>query len=272
MRLALCALCALTSMASSLPELDQAFNRLYNYDFAGSADRADHYVGTQPNDPMGHTARAAAYLFSELHRLNLLGKEFMTSDDRIKSKTAVIAKETARREFQQSAAAARKLAEANLSRNPADARALLAMTIVAGLERDNAALIEKRLRASLDFAKESQQYARRLIAADPQAYDAYFTFGFSEYLVGSLPFFARWFMKLEGVEGDKAKGLNELETAADKGHFLKPFARMMLAMFYMREKRPQDSRRHLEALAAEYPGNPAVRAELNRLDAATGGS
>ncbi len=253
--------------ASSLPELDQTFGLLYNYDFDGCIAKADSYMRAYPDDPMGHSARAAAYLFSEMHRLKLLGKEFMTADDKIKSKERQIPKEAARREFHTSADKAREIALAKLAQNPADAHSLLAMTIVAGLERDNAALVEKRLRASLDFAKESQQYAKRLIAADPEAYDAYFTFGFSEYLIGSLPFFARWFMKMDGVQGDKAKGLQELETAADKGRFLKPFARMMLAMFYTREKRPQDTRRHLEALAVSHPGNPAVKAELAKMSA-----
>lgn len=247
------------------PALDEAFYRLYNFDFAGSQKVARSYTERSPEDPMGHAARAASYLFSELHRLNLLGREFMTSDDRIRSKEKIIAKEVAQAEFQKAAAEARRLAEAVLRKNPGDVNALLAMTLIAGMERDYAALVEKRLRASLDYAKESQQYARRLIAADPTQYDAYFTFGFSEYLIGSLPFFARWFMKLDGVVGDKQKGLQELETAAERGRYLKPFARMMLAMFYLREKRPEDSRRHLEELARDFPGNPAVRSELAKI-------
>jgi tetratricopeptide (TPR) repeat protein len=245
--------------------LDEAFFRLYNCDFAGSQKLARSYTEAAPGDPVGHAARAASFLFSELHRLNLLGKEFMTSDDRIKSKDKILAKEVAQVEFQKSAGEARRLALAALQANPSDVNALLAMTLTAGMERDFAALVEKRLRASLDFAKESQQYARRLIEADPTQYDAYFTFGFSEYLVGSLPFFARWFMKLDGVIGDKAKGLQELETAAERGRFLKPFARMMLAMFYLREKRPEDSRRHLQELARTFPDNPAVRSELSKI-------
>jgi hypothetical protein len=262
--------CASLSMGmQASPALDEAFSRLYNFDFAGSQQVARAYTETSPEDPVGHAARAAAYLFSELHRLNLLGKEFMTSDDRIKSKEKIVAKEVAQAEFQKAAAEVRRLAERALAKNPADANALLAMTLIAGMERDYAALVEKRLRASLDYAKESQQYARRLIAADPTQYDAYFTFGFSEYLVGSLPFFARWFMKLDGVVGDKQKGLEELETAAERGRYLKPFARMMLAMFYLREKRPDDSRRHLRELAKDFPGNPAVKSELSKISADT---
>ncbi len=251
--------------ASASPTLDDAFFRLYNFDFAGSRRVAQGYTEQRPGDPVGHAARAAGFLFSELHRMNLLGKEFMTSDDRIKSKGTEASKELVRAEFQKSAGATRELALALLERDPTDANALLAMTMISGMERDYAALIDKRLRASLDYAKESQQFARRLIVADPTQYDAYFTFGFSEYLVGSLPFFARWFMKLDGVEGDKEKGLRELETAAARGRYLRPFARMLLAMFYLREKRPEDSRRHLQELAKTYPGNPAVQGELAKM-------
>jgi hypothetical protein len=260
-----CAVTALCMHAS--PALDEAFFRLYNFDFTGSQRAARTYTEASPQDPVGHAATAASYLFSELHRLNLLGKEFMTSDDRIKSKEKILAKEIAQIQFQKAAAETRRLAAITLDKNPSEPNALLAMTLIAGMERDFAALVEKRLRASLDYAKESQQYALRLIDADPSQYDAYFTFGFSEYLVGSLPFFARWFMKLDGVVGDKQKGLRELETAAERGRYLKPFARMMLAMFYLREKRPEDSRRHLQELARTFPGNPAVRSELTKIAA-----
>lgn len=258
--------CLLAAMClEATPTLDEAFARLYNFDFAGSQRLARSYTEAKPDDPVGHAARAASYLFSELHRMNLLGKEFMTSDDRIKSKDKILAKEAAQVEFQKAASEARRLSLATLERDPSDPNALLAMTLITGMERDFSALVEKRLRVSLDYAKESTQYARRLIEADPTQYDAYFTFGFSEYLVGSLPFFARWFMKLDGVVGDKEKGLKELETAAERGRYLKPFARMMLAMFYLREKRPEDSKRHLQELARTFPGNPAVRSELSKI-------
>jgi len=256
----LCALILLARPAFPAPSIDDAFHRLYNFDFAASRSIADQYAAANPGDPMGPATRAAAWLFSELHRLNLLGKEFMTSDDRIKGGERALPKEQARREFLRSVAEAKALAGGK-----DDVRSLLAMTIVYGLERDYDALVEKRLRASLESARESQRYARRLIARDPSQKDAYFTFGFSEYLVGSLPFFARWFMKMDGVEGDKARGLEQLEIAANEGRYLKPFAQMMLAMFYVREKRPVDSKRHLRELAREYPGNPAVKAELTRI-------
>jgi hypothetical protein len=140
------------------------------------------------------------------------------------------------------------------------------MTIATGLERDYLALVEKKLRSSLEAARESQRFANRLLAADPMAFDAYFTTGFNEYLVGSLPFFARWFMKMDGVEGNRQKGLQQLEAAAEKGQYLASFARMMLVLFYQREKRPTDSRRHLRVLAAAHPRNQAVRQELEKME------
>ncbi|MCX6591991.1 MAG: hypothetical protein NTZ56_10735 [Acidobacteria bacterium] len=245
--------------------IDDAYRRLYNFDFTGSRELATRYSEANPQDPMGPATRGAACLFSELHRLKLLGKEFMTNDDSVKNKPRGMPKEQARQEFLHSVAEARQLAAGR-----SDVRSLLTMTIVTGLERDYAALVEKRFRASIELARESQGYAQRLIAADPSAKDAYFTFGFNEYLVGSVPFFLRPFVKIDQVAGNKQVGLDKLEIAARDGKYLKPFAQMMLAMFYTREKRPTDSRRHLSALAREYPENLAVKEELERLSAVGG--
>ena len=115
-------------LPAATPAVDDVFYRLYNYEFEASVSAADAYIAAQPNDPMGHTARASAFLFSELHRLNLLGKEFMTSDDRIKTKEKLIPKDTAQREFARSISETRRLAG-----NRTDADSLLALTIAAGL-------------------------------------------------------------------------------------------------------------------------------------------
>ncbi|MCX6597832.1 MAG: hypothetical protein NTV70_15845 [Acidobacteria bacterium] len=253
------------SPALSALSIDDAYRRLYNFDFSGSRELASQYSEANPQDPLGPATRGAACLFSELHRLKLLGKEFMSSDDSVKNKPRGMPKEQARQEFLRAVADARQLAAGRT-----DVRSLLTMTIVAGLERDYAALVEKRFRASIELARESQSYAQRLIAADPTAKDAYFTFGFNEYLVGSVPFFLRPFVKIDQVAGNKQIGLEKLEIAARDGKYLKPFAQMMLAMFYTREKRPVDSRRHLAALAREYPENLAVKEELERLSAVGG--
>jgi hypothetical protein len=82
--------------------------------------------------------------------------------------------------------------------------------------------------------------------------------------VGSLPFFFRWFVHMDNVEGTKKKGIDELELVAKEGKYYGPFARMLLAVIAMREKRPRDAEALLASLASEYPQNSLIRKELAR--------
>jgi hypothetical protein len=52
---------------------------------------------------------------------------------------------------------------------------------------------------------------------------------------------------------------------AAHGRYLGPFAKILLAVINVREKRPQESIRLLEELTAAYPRNPLLRNELEKL-------
>jgi TPR repeat protein len=106
----------------------------------------------------------------------------------------------------------------------------------------------------------------RLLAIDPQAHDACLNTGFSEYLLGSFPAVLRWAVKIEGVEGDKQKGLRLLERAASQGRYMKPFAQLLLAQFYKKEGRLRDSARVLRALLQDHPENEVIRREAEKLE------
>jgi hypothetical protein len=142
---------------------------------------------------------------------------------------------------------------------------LLALLIATGAERDFSALVEKRYKDSYYAAKASQEYALRLQAIDPKIGDAWFTRGFSEYLVGSVPFVIRWLMKIDQVSGDKKKGIELMTKCAQEGRYLKPFAQMMVASIYQKDKKFKECRQLLEAFAADHPENEVVRMELAKL-------
>ncbi|GAB4356338.1 MAG: hypothetical protein OHK0021_00660 [Bryobacter sp.] len=242
-----------------------AFRQLYNFDFAASRETAQSYVRTKGEDPMGYASLAAAYLFSEMNRLEVFNKD-MLREEKVSGEQAKKIGEESRRGFVDAVAKTKQAAEAALAKNPKDANALRALVIATGAERDFAALVEKRLKDSYYAAKASQEYALRLQAVDPADSDAWFTRGFSEYLVGSVPFVLRWLMKIEQVKGDKDKGVAYMEICANRGNYLKPFAQMMLATIYQKEKRWKEQRAMLEAFAADHPENTTVKRELAKLD------
>ncbi|HLY16679.1 MAG TPA: hypothetical protein VKR61_05620, partial [Bryobacteraceae bacterium] len=133
------------------------------------------------------------------------------------------------------------------------------------------AFVEKRQIASLSPAKRSNSYAQRLIKLNPPCVDAYITAGISEYMVGSLPFFIRWFVHFDNVQGSKDQGVKNLQLVIRDGHYFKPFAKILLAIIDLREKRPRETEQLLEELARNYPSNPLFRKELARMNGGSSG-
>lgn len=247
--------------------IEHAFARLYSFDFPGTHAILDRHLAEDSSDPLAYSVRAAAYLFSELDRLGVLEAEFLTSDRRITDKKKDRPNPQVKADLLKAIGATRQRAEARLAQNADDRRALLSLCIAMGVQTDYAALIEKRQFGSLSYAKQSQTYAARLLKLDPAYYDAYLTAGVSEYLLGSMPFFLRWFIKFDNVQGSKPQAIENLELVARSGQYLRPFAKILLAIIYLREKRPRDSQRMLREFEREYPENPLVRKELVRLGA-----
>jgi len=248
-----------------IPEIAEAFRLLYNFDFKGTHAALDDYSAQHPKDALPHAVRASAYLFYELDRLGVLEGQFFASDKRIASKRKLGASPGVRAAFDQAIAATQERARVTLAERPGDIDALFAISTAWGLASDYQALIEKRQLASVAPAKKANQYAQRLLELHPPCYDAYVSAGISEYLLGSAPFFVRWFIRFDNVAGDKRQGIQDLELAAREGVYLGPFARILLAIIYLREKKPERSRALLEGLAREFPANPLYARELNKV-------
>jgi hypothetical protein len=256
--------------AADVPTLDDAVQKLYNFDFGATHQILDKLIAARPQWPLPYGFRAATYLFYELDRLGTLEGEFLSGDDWAYDKKKLKPDPAIRQQMEQAMRDAETRAEAALKANPNDKDALFAMTIVQGVTADYMALVDKRQFASMSPSKKSNNYAQRLLKIDPKFYDAYLTAGFSEYVVGSLPFFIRWFVKWENVSGSKEKGLQNLELAAREGHYFKAFAKILLSICALREKRPKDAQRLMADLARDYPGNPLFRKELSKLNAKYG--
>ena len=143
-----------------------------------------------------------------------------------------------------------------------DVNALFALCMEQGVLTDYKALVEKKGLRSLGNAKASNRYAVRLLDIEPDFYDAYLTTGVNEYLLGSLPFFVKWFVRMDKVKGSKKQAFKNLELVAQRGRYLGPFAKILLSIMCLREKQPQRCHRLLQELSADYPENPLMRSEL----------
>jgi hypothetical protein len=245
--------------------IDRAFMRLYNFDFPGAHRAIDAHLVEMPGDPLAYGVRAAALLFQELDRLEILHGEFFADDKRVAEKKKLKPDAAIRLRFFQSIAEAQTKAKAILAKNPSDEGALFTLSLAAGLTADYNSLIDKRQLASFAFIKESNEWAQQLMKVNPAFVDCYLTSGLTEYLVGSLPFFLRWFVHIDGVEGSKDQARLKLTRVAESGRYLKPFAQILLAIYYLREKNPAASQKILTDLSQRYPDNPLYRRELGRI-------
>ncbi|HEX2715133.1 MAG TPA: hypothetical protein VHM88_23375, partial [Candidatus Acidoferrales bacterium] len=165
---------------------------------------------------------------------------------------------------------AHEVARRRLKVNAQDAEALLALTISAGMQADYASLIEKRQFESLRLVREAEREARTLLAIAPESADAYLALGAANYIIGSLPVYKRFFLYFGGIHGDKARGMQQLQLAATRGHYLQPFAKTLLALAALREKQPDLARAQLRELTAEFPSNSVFQRELAKLQSPSG--
>jgi hypothetical protein len=252
------------ALAPSIP-LDLGYRQMYNLQFDDAHRTFQAYELSHPEDAMGPTSRAAAYLFSEFERLGVLQTELFVNDDLFEGRKKPEPNPAVRAAFTQEIENSNQRADATLARLPADRNALLAKVMNLGLEADYLAMVDKRNMAAVSTSKKASDLAETLLRAAPDCYDAYLALGAENYLLGLKPAPVRWFLQLYGARTDKEEGIRKLELTAEKGHYLQPYARLMLAVAALREKDRDRARQLLGNLAQEFPGNTLYRKELAKL-------
>lgn len=250
----------------SAPELETGFHLLYDLRPAEARAQFDAWQKSHPEDPLASALQAANYLLEECYRQGVLTSEYFL-DDNSSEKNHLQPDPAKRAGFLAAYQRAQQLAQARLKTVPNDTNALFAMTLSLGMQADYAGLIDKRQVESLGMMKDAANYARRLLAIDAGAADAYLALGAANYIVGSLPGHQRFFLGFKGIHGNEKEGISQLKIAATRGHYLRPFAKMLLALASLKQKNPDAARAQFTELVAEFPDNPLFSSELAKLNA-----
>ena len=251
--------------ALDVSALDRGFSGLYNLDFAGAQRDFAAWQQMHPDDPVGQVSEAAGFLFSEFNRLGVLESQFYENDESFLRRSKPAPDPVLRDHFQAAIGRAENLSHARLAKDPKDRDALFALTLSSGLQADYAALIEKRNLASLRFTKQASASAQQLLAVCHDCYDALLATGFSKYSIGSMAAPVRWVLRLGGLSSDKQGGIADLQKTAEHGHYLAPFARILLAIAYVREKDKARALQLLIGLRREFPANTLFSREIAHL-------
>ena len=157
-------------LSSSVP-LDSGFRQMYDLQFEEAHRTFSAWEQLHPDDPLGPTSDAAAYLFSELDRLGVLQSELFVDDEKFKESPKLTPDPATRQAFDKALARSDQVADAVLARSPHDGNALLAKIMNLGLRSDYLALIEKRYLASLGYMKSAGDLAEKLLPNNPSYYD-----------------------------------------------------------------------------------------------------
>jgi len=253
-----------TLLASSTP-LDSGFHQMYDLQFEEAHRTFHEFEQLHPNDPLGPTSDAAAYLFSELNRLGVLQWQLFLDDEKFKQSKKLAPDALTKQAFDKALARSEQVANGILAHSPQDGNALLAKIMNQGLRSDYLALIEKRYLASLGYMKSAGILAQKLLAIEPSCYDAYLAVGVENYILSLKPAPVRWVLRIYGAQTDKDLGIQNLRLTAEKGHYLLPFARLLLAVAALRDKDRNQARELLAGLARQFPNNTLFRRELDRL-------
>lgn len=247
------------------PVIDRGYREMYNLNFDEAHRTFEQWEREHPADPLGPVSNAAAYLFAEFDRLNILHSEFFVDSGMFHRRPKVTADPVVRQSFDQELEKSGALADHILQHAPEDADALFAKILTLGLRADYEALIERRDFDALKVIKDSRATAEKLLTIEPNYYDAYLAIGVENYLFSLKPAPVRWILQAGGAQTDRDKGVDDLRLTAAKGRYLSPYARLLLAVAALRNKDLPKARDLLSALAREFPHNRLYAQELAQL-------
>jgi hypothetical protein len=248
------------------PVIDRGYHQMYDLNFDDAHKTFAQWERDHPDDPIGPVSNAAAYLFAEFDRLNILHSEFFTDTSLFHRSPKVTPDPLVRQAFDQELEKSGKLSEQILQQTPEHPDALFAKILTLGLRADYEALIERRYFDALKVIKDSRATAEKLLMLQPNYYDAYLAVGVENYLFSLKPAPMRWILQAGGAQTDRDKGVEDLRLTAEKGRYLSPYARLLLAVAALRGKDVPRARDLLGALAHEFPHNRLYAQELSHLN------
>ncbi|MDE2142678.1 MAG: hypothetical protein KGJ84_09735 [Elusimicrobia bacterium] len=238
--LALAAPASAARPSSLTPEMDRlvmsGIDAVYRMDFDAADASAKQAMALDPAYPHAYLGAAATDFIRSIY-----GPE--QTDDHLV------------REFERKADLAIAVSQRWLKTHPDDPEALLVLGSGYGISARLGLERHEYLKA-FRHGTRAMKSIRAAIKADPEMYDAYLGVGMFDYYVDTIPRFAGWLAKIM-LGGDRARGLRELRLAAEKGHFARIAAQLILVEIDTQDefgaRDPADAVRLMTGIHDKYP-------------------
>jgi hypothetical protein len=246
---------------NTVPELMAGFRLLYIQKYPEGRRAFEAWESQHPDDPFGPAAVAASYLFEEFHYQGVLTSDFFLNEKRFLHGIEGEPDPTRMEGFDDAIRKARALAAERLEKASKDPEALYALTLCAGMESNSDMILRKHNMEALKRLKEGNTHAKALLAQRPDAYDVYVALGSANYIIGSLNVGFRAMLWFGGIHGEKKLGMEQVGQTVERGRYLKPFAKIMLALAARREKQNKLAQKLFRELSEEFPESPQYAIE-----------
>ncbi len=215
----------------------EAINKSFNQDAPGADASLRKALEMDPDNPLGYALEAMLHLFAY--------EMCFTLSERQKEREAII--------FYSETALWR--GEKRIAEHPKDSKANLAVGL-AKIAKVHWAIKEKKYLLMAQETSHIWKYLETAKAADPNNYDVYFLMGLLHYHIDHFPGVTGFLSSHLITKGDRGKGLQEIQTAAQKGYLLKDIAQVELATVYLSyERQPSKALPVIQELNRRFPDN-----------------
>jgi len=221
------------------PEIDRllrdGLNKMYRYDLQEADESFDELALRFPEHPIGYMHKAEVVWW---HALRDNKNQKLEAD------------------FEQYTELAISKGQSLLKRNPKDFFALLYIAGAYGNRTRYNVYIKKSYYRAMRAGIKGYDFVGPAQALRPNYIDCLIGTGAYNYFAGSIPTLMKLFAWMFTQGGDKEKGIQQLELAAQKGEYGQIAAKMVLLGVYYNEKRFEDYQRLISGLIEQFPTNP----------------
>ena len=239
-----------------------AFDHFYNLEYKeATADfRASRDLHPQSPDTWIYVAQGIFY--SAMYDSGITEADLVHGQSALVRSKRVTMSPQQDAEFTRALETAEALEQKRLAANPKDSSAVFGMGGITALRASYALLVKHSWFAALHNTSQSRHYFEEVVHLDPSNCDAHLVPAINEYVVGTLPAFARLAARAVGMTGNRERGMLEIQHVAVCGRKARVNATMLSAGIARREHRLPQAIAYLQQLTAAYPRNFRLRLDL----------
>ncbi|HKZ52369.1 MAG TPA: tetratricopeptide repeat protein [Candidatus Acidoferrales bacterium] len=246
-------------------KLREAFEHVYSLEFGPARQLLKEVAAAEPESATVCAFWASALLYEIMaHQGSLQSQLFVTSNEFLRhARLAVDPALDA--SFHSVSALAEQRARHRLEKNPDDVDGLFGLGLVYASQANYLAGVKAEYVNGVRKGEKAYDLHNRLRELRPEIHDTGVVLGVREYVIGSLPRATRFLLFFLGAGGNAERGLDYLRETAERGEFLRTYARVLLTVAWIRAEKLDRALVLLKGLQAHYPRNPIFLLELAKL-------